>query len=154
VLYIQYLCAAKLTWRRHEGSEAAAEFQKIIDHRGIISNQPIGALAHLGLARAYAQQGDTAKAKQTYQNFLELWKDADSDTPILKGLRQNTPSCDDAVCAGKRPAPARGLARPWPPIEREGAVDVAGFCDDENTIPTGPPICGLLRKGASGYKAG
>jgi serine/threonine protein kinase/tetratricopeptide (TPR) repeat protein len=71
----------------HEGSEAAAEFQKIIDHRGIISNQPIGALAHLGLARAYAQQGDTAKAKQTYQNFLELWKDADSDTPILKGAK-------------------------------------------------------------------
>jgi ATP/maltotriose-dependent transcriptional regulator MalT len=65
------------------GSQAAAEFQKIIDHRGIVLNEPIGALAHLGLARAYAMQGDTAKAKAAYQDFLKLWKDADRDVPIL-----------------------------------------------------------------------
>jgi tetratricopeptide (TPR) repeat protein len=68
----------------HRGSEAAAEFQKILDHRGIVLNQPIGALAHLGVARAYAMQGDTAKAKAAYQDFLTLWKDADPDIPILK----------------------------------------------------------------------
>jgi eukaryotic-like serine/threonine-protein kinase len=66
-----------------EGSEAAAEFQKIIDHLGVVVNEPIGALAHLGLARAHAMQGDTAKAKAAYQDFLSLWKDADSDIPIL-----------------------------------------------------------------------
>jgi len=68
----------------HQGSEAAAEFQKILDHRGIVVNEPIGALAHLGLARAYALQGDNAKAKAAYQDFLTLWKDADPDIPILK----------------------------------------------------------------------
>jgi predicted Zn-dependent protease len=67
----------------HQGSEAAAEFQKILDHRGIAWNFPIGALAHLEIGRAYAQQGDTAKAKAAYQDFLTLWKDADSDIPIL-----------------------------------------------------------------------
>ena len=66
----------------HQGSEAAAEFQKILDHRGIVLNDPIGALAHLGLARAYAVQGDTTKAKAAYQDFLTLWKDADPDIPI------------------------------------------------------------------------
>jgi eukaryotic-like serine/threonine-protein kinase len=67
----------------HQGSEAAVEFQKILDHRGIVLNEPIGALAHLGVARAYAMQGDTAKAKAAYQDFLTLWKDADPDIPIL-----------------------------------------------------------------------
>jgi serine/threonine protein kinase/Flp pilus assembly protein TadD len=68
----------------HEGSEAAAEFQKILGHRGVVLYEPIGALAHLGLARAYVLQGDTAKAKVAYQDFLTLWKDADPDIPILK----------------------------------------------------------------------
>jgi eukaryotic-like serine/threonine-protein kinase len=68
----------------HQGSEAAAEFQKILDHRGIVLNEPIGALAHLQLGRAYSLQGDTAKARVAYQDFLTLWKDADPDIPILK----------------------------------------------------------------------
>jgi serine/threonine protein kinase/Flp pilus assembly protein TadD len=67
-----------------QGKEAAAEFQKIIDHRNIVMNFITGALAHLGLARAYALQGDTAKARTAYQDFLTLWKDADPDIPILK----------------------------------------------------------------------
>jgi eukaryotic-like serine/threonine-protein kinase len=67
----------------HRGSEAAAESQKILDHRGIVLNGPIGALAHLQIGRAYALQGDTAKAKAAYQDFLTLWKDADPDIPIL-----------------------------------------------------------------------
>ena len=68
----------------HQGSEAAAEFQKILDHRGIVLNEPIGALVHLGLARSYAMQGDTAEAKAAYQDFFTLWKEADPDIPILK----------------------------------------------------------------------
>jgi eukaryotic-like serine/threonine-protein kinase len=68
----------------HKGQEAAAEFQKILDHRGIVLNEPIGALAHLQLGRAFALQGDTAKARAAYQDFLTLWKDADPDIPIFK----------------------------------------------------------------------
>jgi eukaryotic-like serine/threonine-protein kinase len=68
----------------HQGSKAAAEFQKILDHRGVVANQPIGAIAHLQIGRAYVTQGDTAKAKAAYQDFLTLWKDADPDIPILK----------------------------------------------------------------------
>ena len=64
--------------------EAAAEFQKILDHRGLVGLDPIGALAHLQRGRAYATQRDTAKARATYQDFLTPWKDADPDTPILK----------------------------------------------------------------------
>ena len=67
----------------HQGSEAAVEFQKILDHPGVVLNEPIGALAHLGLARAYAMQGDTAKARAAYNDFFTLWKDADPDIPIL-----------------------------------------------------------------------
>jgi eukaryotic-like serine/threonine-protein kinase len=67
-----------------QGPAAAAESQKILDHRGLLWNCATGALAHLGLARAYVQQGDTAKAKAAYQDFFALWKDADPDIPILK----------------------------------------------------------------------
>jgi tetratricopeptide (TPR) repeat protein len=66
------------------GGEAAAEFEKILDHRGITINEPIGALAHLQLGRAYALAGDPAKAKVAFQDFFRLWKDADPDIPILK----------------------------------------------------------------------
>jgi serine/threonine protein kinase/tetratricopeptide (TPR) repeat protein len=68
----------------HQGPEAAAEFQKILDHRGIVLSDPIGALARLQLGRAYALSGDKTKAKTAYQDFLTLWKDADPDIPILK----------------------------------------------------------------------
>jgi tetratricopeptide (TPR) repeat protein len=67
----------------HDGNAAAAEFQKFIDHRGVVMNSPWGALARLGLARADAMQGDIAKAKAAYQDFLTLWKDANQDIPIL-----------------------------------------------------------------------
>jgi eukaryotic-like serine/threonine-protein kinase len=68
----------------HQGREAAAEFQKILDHRTIVVNFVTGALARLGLARAYALQGDSARARAAYKDFLTLWKDADPDIPILK----------------------------------------------------------------------
>ena len=66
-----------------QGSASAIEFQKILDHRGLLWNCATGALAHLGLARAYVLQGDTVKARAAYQDFLTLWKDADPDIPIL-----------------------------------------------------------------------
>ena len=72
----------------HRGAEAAAAFQTIIDHAGVVINFPIGALAHLGLGRAYAMQGDTAKARAAYQDFLTLWKDADPDVPLLVQARK------------------------------------------------------------------
>jgi len=68
----------------HNGTAAAAEFQKMLDHKGIVQNFVTGSLAHLQLGRAYAMAGDTAKAKSAYQDFFLLWKDADSDIPILK----------------------------------------------------------------------
>jgi DNA-binding winged helix-turn-helix (wHTH) protein/tetratricopeptide (TPR) repeat protein len=67
-----------------QGSLAAAEFQKILDHRGLVLNQPIGALAHLGLGRAYVLQSDIPKAKAAYLDFLTLWQDADPDIPVLQ----------------------------------------------------------------------
>jgi eukaryotic-like serine/threonine-protein kinase len=66
-----------------QGQEAAGEYQKILDHRGIVVNDPIGALAHLGLARAYALLGENLRARAAYQDFLTLWKDADADIPVL-----------------------------------------------------------------------
>ncbi len=68
----------------HKGPEAAAQFRKIIDHRGVVTYETIGALAQLQLGRALALSGDNAKAKAAYQDFLALWKDADPDIPILK----------------------------------------------------------------------
>jgi eukaryotic-like serine/threonine-protein kinase len=68
----------------HQNNEAAAEFQKILDHRGIVLNSPIGALAHLGLARTRVLQRDIVNARVAYQDFLALWKDADLDIPVMK----------------------------------------------------------------------
>ena len=73
---------AYLTAQR--GAEAAAEFKKILDHRGVVVSDPIGALAYLQIGRAYAMQGEAMKAASAYQNFLSLWKDADAELPILK----------------------------------------------------------------------
>ena len=70
------------------GTAAAAEFQKVLVHRGIVLNFVTGSLAHLQIGRAYAMQGDTAKAKAAYQDFLTLWKDADPDIPILKQAKR------------------------------------------------------------------
>jgi serine/threonine protein kinase/tetratricopeptide (TPR) repeat protein len=68
----------------HKGNEAAAEFQKVLDHPGVVLNFVVGPLAHLQLGRAYAIAGDEAKARAAYQDFFALWKDADPDIPILK----------------------------------------------------------------------
>ncbi|MGC2768899.1 MAG: hypothetical protein WB607_25585 [Candidatus Acidiferrum sp.] len=67
----------------NQGTAAAAEFQKILDHRGLLWNCATAALAHLQIGRAHVIQGDTAKAKAAYQDFLTLWKDADPDIPIF-----------------------------------------------------------------------
>jgi tetratricopeptide (TPR) repeat protein len=69
------------------GQEAAVEFQKVLNHRGIVFADPIGALAHLKLGRAYVVAGDITRAKSAYQDFLTLWKDADADLPVLKQAR-------------------------------------------------------------------
>jgi DNA-binding winged helix-turn-helix (wHTH) protein/tetratricopeptide (TPR) repeat protein len=68
----------------HRGSEAATEFQKILDHRGIVISDPVGALAHLQLGRAYVLSGDKTKGRIAYHDFLTLWKDADPDISLLK----------------------------------------------------------------------
>jgi hypothetical protein len=68
----------------HQGAQAAAEFQKIVDWRGVVASEPIGALAHLGLARAYALAGDSKKSRSAYDAFFALWKDADPDIPVLQ----------------------------------------------------------------------
>ncbi|HEY4742178.1 MAG TPA: protein kinase [Candidatus Acidoferrales bacterium] len=75
-----------------QGATAAAEFQKIIDHRGLVENCPTGALAHLGLARANVLAGETAKAHAAYNDFFALWKDADSDIPILRDAKAEASS--------------------------------------------------------------
>ena len=69
------------------GPEAAAEFQKVLNHRGIVLADPIGALAHLQLGRAYVVSGDKTKAKNAYKDFLTLWKEADANLPVLKQAR-------------------------------------------------------------------
>jgi serine/threonine protein kinase/tetratricopeptide (TPR) repeat protein len=70
--------------RARQGSAAVVEFQKLLDHAGIVQNFLLGSLAHLGLARSYALSGDTAKSRIAYQDFFAVWKDADPDIPILK----------------------------------------------------------------------
>jgi predicted Zn-dependent protease len=94
---------------------AVAEFQKILDHPGIVNNDPTGVLAHLGLGRAYALSGDTAKARIAYQDFLALWKDADPDIPILKASQSRVREAQVIYtwagrCPSRKHCPA--LARP------------------------------------------
>jgi DNA-binding winged helix-turn-helix (wHTH) protein/tetratricopeptide (TPR) repeat protein len=72
----------------HDGKRAAAEFQKFIDHRGMVRNSPWGPLARLGLARAYAMQRDVATARATYRDFLAIWKDADPENPVLQQAKK------------------------------------------------------------------
>jgi eukaryotic-like serine/threonine-protein kinase len=83
VLYPVYVRGESYLAAR-QGAEAAAEFQKILDHRAIVATDPIGALAHLQLGRALVLSGDKTRAKTAYQDFLTLWKDADPDIPILR----------------------------------------------------------------------
>jgi tetratricopeptide (TPR) repeat protein len=83
-VYLRGQCYLQL----HQGQEAAAEFQKFLDHQGITLNSPLGALAHLGLARAYASQSDSTKARKAYDEFFALWKDADPDLRILKEAKE------------------------------------------------------------------
>lgn len=82
-LYPAYL-RAQAYLMLHDGNAAAAEFRKLIDHRGLVANNPLGALARLGLAQAYAEQGDTVKARDAYQEFLTIWKDADPNLVLYQ----------------------------------------------------------------------
>jgi outer membrane protein assembly factor BamD (BamD/ComL family) len=76
---------------QHQGGTAAAEFQKILNWPGVVSNEPIGALAHLGLARARAMNGEASEARAAYNNFLALWKNADSGFPLLAAAQAEAP---------------------------------------------------------------
>jgi hypothetical protein len=80
-------------------AQAAAKFQKILDHRGIVVNDPIGALAHLQMGRTYAVAGDKVKAQAAYQTFLALWKDADADIPIFKQAKAEYAKLQSSVFA-------------------------------------------------------
>ena len=72
----------------HRGDEAATQFQKILDHRAVVISDPIGALAHLQIGRAYAMQGNQVKARAAYESFLALWKHADPELPVLEQARR------------------------------------------------------------------
>jgi tetratricopeptide (TPR) repeat protein/class 3 adenylate cyclase len=85
-LYPAYFRGQAYLAAKH-GSAAITEFQKILDNLSIVGNEPIGALAYLGLGRAYGLTGDSAKAKSAYQHFFDLWKNADPDLPVLKQAR-------------------------------------------------------------------
>jgi eukaryotic-like serine/threonine-protein kinase len=80
ILYVRGLAQLRL----RAGSEAAAQFQKILDHRGIDLRSVLYPLAQLGLARSAALKGDVAASRRAYQDFLALWKDADADLPVLR----------------------------------------------------------------------
>jgi eukaryotic-like serine/threonine-protein kinase len=87
VLYLVYL-RGEAYLAAKQGTAAAAEFHKILDHPGVVRSEPIGALAHLELGRAYALSGDTYKARSAYNDFLTLWKNADPDIPILQQAKR------------------------------------------------------------------
>jgi predicted Zn-dependent protease len=73
--------------KERDGVKAAAEYQKILDHRGIDPTSPLYSLARVGVGRAHALEGDSAKARAAYQDFFALWKDADPDVPVLKAAK-------------------------------------------------------------------
>jgi hypothetical protein len=85
-MYTTYL-RGEAYLQSHQGKEAAAQFQKILDHPGVVINFALGSLAHLGLARAYALDGDKAKSRAAYDHFLELWKDGDAENHVLRQAR-------------------------------------------------------------------
>jgi len=85
-LYPTYL-RGQAFLKAHRGQEAITEFQKIIEHRGIVLNFPLGALAYVGLARGYTLEGDIPKAQTAYDEFLKLWRTADTNIPILRQSR-------------------------------------------------------------------
>jgi tetratricopeptide (TPR) repeat protein len=85
-MYARYVRGLALL-AAHQDADAAAEFQSILDHRGLVASDPVGALAHLQLGRAFAASGDRAKARTAYNDFLSLWKDADAAIPILDQAR-------------------------------------------------------------------
>jgi eukaryotic-like serine/threonine-protein kinase len=94
VLYPVYL-RGEAYLATKQGAAAAAEFQKILDHFGIVRNAPIGALAHLQLGRAYALSGDSSKAKRAYNDFLTLWKASTPTSPSSSKRKRNTRTCTD-----------------------------------------------------------
>jgi eukaryotic-like serine/threonine-protein kinase len=82
--YLTIYFRAEAFLKARDARNAAAEYQKILDHQGLDPTNPFYSLSRLGLGRAYAVQGDTNKAKTAYQDFLAYWKDADSDVPLLR----------------------------------------------------------------------
>ena len=85
-----------------QGAQAVAEFHKIVASPGIVLNEPIGVLANLGLARAYALQGDPGKARAAYDKFLQLWKNADPDVPVLREARTEAQKLNQPSSAGRK----------------------------------------------------
>jgi DNA-binding winged helix-turn-helix (wHTH) protein/tetratricopeptide (TPR) repeat protein len=95
-----------------DGASAEKEFQKILDHRGIMAGDPLFALAHLGLGRAYVLSGNPPKAQASYQNFLGIWKNADANVPILIKARTELARLDRAQFPKGRPIPVNGQSTP------------------------------------------
>jgi hypothetical protein len=75
----------------HQGAAAAAEFQKLLNWPGVVSNEPIGALAQLGMGRARAMNGETTEARSAYNSFLGLWKNADNGFPLFSAVQAEAP---------------------------------------------------------------
>jgi len=96
---------SQLVLAEKHGAEVAAEFQKILNHPGIVTSDPIGTLARLQLARAMVLSGDPLRARTAYQDFLTLWKDADTDLPVLRQAKSRIrpPAACGALIAYKTP---------------------------------------------------